>query len=600
MPERVTVSRLANTIAKSIRRAFSQSQDEFCEITARAFDRFVKRDWHSMQADSAERLDVYSRAVERIAQRCRELLEDRAHSRPVWMSIKAVYSGLIDRRSDFEIAETFFNSVTRRIFTTVGVDNDIEFVHTDYEKPPTKASEPVYRTYSGCESSAALIQTMLIDTGFPFPQELLENESAVAGEVLDQRLRAAGALKSVERAEMVKSVFYRGEYAYLVGRLFSGAQTMPLVVCLRSTAEGIVVDAVLTDENDVSRMFSFARSYFHVQVERPYDLVSFIQSIIPRKRKAEIYISIGYNKHGKTELYRNALRHLAASDDKYELARGRRGMVMAVFTMPSYAVVFKIIKDEFDYPKSCTHEDVINKYHLVFRHDRAGRLIDAQEYKYLELERDRFADDCLEELMQVASRNVFVRDDKVVIKHCYAERRVTPLDLYLQEADEEAARAAVIDYGDCLKDLARTNIFPGDLMLKNFGVTRHGRVVFYDYDEISLLTDCSIRELPSSDDYDDELSAEPWYAVGQNDMFPEEFARFLALPEPFGDLFREVHGDLFQVDFWREIQRQLKAGVLFHVAPYGEDARIVRAADPAVLKSPAFSTEAQTAARRSG
>jgi len=576
MSKYVTTSRLANTIARAIRRAFDQFEREFHDVTRRAKERFEQRDWHGMQSDSAERLEIYTQAIDHIVVRCHELLEDRVHSRLVWTSIKAVYSGLINDRDDFEIAETFFNSVTRRIFTTIGVDNEIEFVHTDFESPPTKAEQPVYRTYDRAESTAALIRSMLIDTGFPINEPALVREATLAAEAIEQRLRAAGALKVVERTEMVKSVFYRGEYAYLVGRLFSGSHAMPLVISLRSTEAGVLVDAVLTDENDVSRMFSFARSYFHVDVDRPCDLVAFINSIIPRKRKAEIYISIGYSKHGKTELYRNALRHLASSDDKYELARGRRGMVMIVFTMPSYAVVFKIIKDHFDYPKTCTRDEVIDKYHLVFKHDRAGRLIDAQEYKYLKLERPRFTDDCVKALLDVASQNVFVQDDKVVIKHCYAERRVIPLDLYLREAEEEAARAAVIDYGDAIKDLARTNIFPGDLMLKNFGVTRHGRVVFYDYDEICLLTDCNIRQLPSTGDYDDDLSAEPWFGVSQNDMFPEEFEHFLGLPKQLREVFSERHGELFQIDFWQAIQRQLKSGVLFHVAPYGDDRRIAR------------------------
>jgi len=371
---------------------------------------------------------------------------------------------------------------------------------------------------------------------------------------------------------MVRSVFFRGEYAYLIGRIHSGTRVLPLAICLRNTEErGIVVDAVLLEENDISRLFSFTRSYFHVKVDRPYELVRFINTIIPRKRTAEIYISIGYNRHGKTELFRNAMRHLRKTDDKYVLARGQRGMVMVVFTMPSYPVVFKIIKDHFHVSKSCTRESVIDQYHLVFRHDRAGRLMDAQEYHYMELARRLFSDALLEKLFRVAAETVFLRGDRVVIRHCYAERRVIPLNLYLQEADPEAARAAVIDYGQAIKDLAYTNLFPGDLMLKNFGVTRHGRVVFYDYDEISLLTDCSIRELPE----DDGLSgSEPWYGVAEKDMFPEEFTYFLGLEPDHKQVFLDHHGDLLGVEFWRRLQRELKAGKLYHIAPYNDEKRI--------------------------
>ncbi|MBX7167553.1 MAG: bifunctional isocitrate dehydrogenase kinase/phosphatase [Pirellulales bacterium] len=568
----VTTSRLANVIARAIRRAFDLYQHEFGEITRRARQRFVDRDWHGMQADSAERLDVYEAEVAHIGQRVIELLEDRVHDRMVWGSIKAVFSSLIADRDDWEIAETFYNSVTRRIFTTVGVDNEIEFVHTDFDSPPHLASQPVYRTYGRGESVQKLLQAILTEYELPLRGPQLDHETRLAARCIEDRLRAIGALRVVERTEIVKSIFYRGEYAYVIGRMSSGSHMLPLALCLKHDERGITIDAVLTDENDLSLLFSFARSYFHVEVERPYDLVAFINSIIPRKRAAEIYISIGYNKHGKTELYRNALRHLAASDDQYELAQGLRGMVMICFTMPSYAVVFKIIKDRFDYPKTCTRHSVIDKYHFVFKHDRAGRLVDAQEYKYLELDRHRFKQELLDELLAVAAETVFVRGDRVVIRHCYAERRVVPLNVFLQEADDAAARAAVIDYGQAIKDLAWTNIFPGDLMLKNFGVTRHGRVVFYDYDEISEVTECNIRRLP--EDYG--MLGEPSHGVGLHDMFPEEFLYFIGLSGPLRDVFLEHHGDLFTVEFWQEVQRRLRARQIIHIAPYGADQRLPR------------------------
>jgi hypothetical protein len=69
--------------------------------------------------------------------------------------------------------------------------------------------------------------------------------------------------------------------------------------------------------------------------------------------------------------------------------------------------------------------------------------------------------------------------------------------LFLREADPAAAESAIIDYGNALRDLAASNVFPGDLLLKNFGVTSHGRVIFYDYDELCLVSDCVFRDLPA-------------------------------------------------------------------------------------------------------
>ena len=527
-----------------------------------------------MHDDNAERLGVYEVAVDRVVDRVRTLLRDRIRSRLMWVSIKAVYSGLINDRDDWEIAETFYNSVTRRIFDTVGVDEEIEFVHSDYESPPSSAKRPSYEAFAVNGSLAEAMAAVLRARDLPLSDQDREIQAQSAASYVQHHLQRQGRQYDVERIEIVEPVFYRDECAYLIGRLFAGEPIGPLVLCLKHAEHGIVMDAVLLDENDVSLLFSFARSYFHVDVGRPFDLVQFIKSIIPRKPRSEIYNSIGYKKHGKTELYRHALRHLAGSSDKYRLASGQRGMVMSVFTMPSYPVVFKIIKDQFDYPKETTRQEVIDCYRLVFKHDRAGRLIDAQEYQYLTLDRHRFDDELLDELLRVASRTVHIEGNRVVFKHCYAERRVTPLNVYLLNVDEQAARNAVIDYGQTIKDLARSNIFPGDLMLKNFGVTRHRRLVFYDYDEVCLLTECKFRELPQSSDYDEMMAAEPWFAVGKHDVFPEEFVYFLGLPAPLRDVFIEHHGDLLTVAYWREVQQQLRGGQLFHIAPYSEEKRL--------------------------
>jgi isocitrate dehydrogenase kinase/phosphatase len=567
-------SRLANLGAKAIFDAFETYQSQFKAITQRAKTRFEARDWHGMQTDATERLDLYKVVIDQIEAGIRDLLAERLTEKLVWASMKAVYSGLISPRDDWDLAETFFNSVTRRIFTTVGVDAQIEFVDTDFETPPTPASEPVYAVYGRFPTTTDLIQHILADYPFAISYAHSQQDAAQIAQRIESQLRQIGALRVVGRVEMVKSVFYRGKGAYLIGRLFSGPHIIPLVLALHNLPEGVVVDAVLLDEDAVSILFSFAWSYFHVAVERPYDLAHFIKSIIPRKRLAEIYISLGYNKHGKTTLYRDLLHHLAATTEQFQIARGEKGMVMSVFTMPAYDVVFKLIKDRFAYPKTSTRRDVQNKYKLVFRHDRAGRLVDAQEFEHLQFDRACFSDELLAELQKAAAQTVTITDDQVIIKHAYLEREMTPLDIYLREADDEAARVAVIDYGNTIKDLAYSNIFPGDMLLKNFGVTRHGRVIFYDYDELTLLETCNFRTLPQSQYYDDDLSDTPWFNVGDDDYFPEEFARFFGL---YGDLrhtFMTHHADLFDVDFWHETQARLAAGEVIDIFPYDDRNRL--------------------------
>ncbi|KAA3657704.1 MAG: bifunctional isocitrate dehydrogenase kinase/phosphatase, partial [Chloroflexi bacterium] len=507
---KLTDSRLANLGARAIHDAFQQYRMAFTAVTRRAKPRFETCDWPGARSDAAERLSLYRQHIDQIVADIKELLAERIDQKLVWASMKAVFSGLITFHDDWEIAETFYNSVTRRIFTTVGVNPQIEFVSTDFETPPTQATHSAYRVYGMSGETMSLVQQILADYQFKADFADLPRDLLMIAKEINQKLKAIGALRIVERIEMVESVFFRGMAAYLVGKLYSGSHQVPFVLALLNTDEGILVDKVLMDEDSVSILFSFARSYFHVQVERPYDLVQFLKNIMPRKRTAELYISIGYNKHGKTELYRNLLQHLNATDDKFEIARGQKGMVMTVFTMPNYDMVFKIIKDQFAKPKKVTRKQVKEKYELVFKHDRAGRLVDAQSFEHLQFERSRFSDSLLEELCAKAPGTVQVEGDHVIVHHTYVQRRVIPLDLYVKEAHDEAAVTAILDYGQTMKDLAATNIFPGDMLLKNFGVTRHGRVVFYDYDELCLLTDCKFRKIPAAMSYEDELSDMPW------------------------------------------------------------------------------------------
>ncbi len=572
----LTQSRVANLGARVIYDAFDGYHARFRGVTGRARARFECCDWHGLRDDAAERLDLYRQVVDPTVRDVRALLGERVEDRLTWAGMKAVYSGQIADRDDWELAETFFNSITRRIFTTVGVDPAIEFVDTDFDTPPTPTTRPVYRAYDRPASGCDLLRAILEDYrhGVEYADE--DGDVARAGAVLEGHLADSGSRPVIDRVEMLLPVFYRNKGAYLVGRLWSGGRLLPLAIALLHDRRGIVVDAVLLDEDDLSMVFSFAHSYFHVDVERPYEIVAFLRSVMPRKRVAELYISLGYHKHGKTELYRDLLQCLASSEERFEIAPGERGMVMEVFALPEYDLVLKIIKDRFAEPKSTTRQAVMQKYHLVFRRDRAGRLVDAQEYEHLELGRDRFAPELLDRLLDAAASTVSVVGDRVVIRHAYIERRVTPLDIYLREAEPEAAHAAALDFGRAIKDLAASNIFPGDFWLKNFGVTRHGRVVFYDYDELTLLTDCRFSQMPHPRDEIEELAGEPWFYVGENDVFPEEFRTFLRLPRGLNDVFVQQHGDLFDLAYWTGTQERLRDGEVLDIFPYAQGRRLTR------------------------
>lgn len=568
---------LAPRGAAVLARAFDTYCAAFAEITSRAPRRFARRDWHGMQSDALERLELYSRVLDvAIADLVRHLA-GTTHSKATWTAMKEEFAARIANRGDFELAETFFSSASRRIFTTVGVDPRVEFVAPTASSLLRFPGAPVYATYAPAGETAAVLARILEERAVEAPFDDLERDCRLAAERIEARLGGGFAAAGVEAIHVVRPLFFRNKGAYLVGRILRGAEVIPLVLALANPEGRVKVDAALLDEDDVSQVFSFTRSYFHVGVAQPYETVRFLKSILPLKPVAELYIAIGHNKHGKTELYRDLLRHLASSDEPFVVAPGDEGMVMLVFTMPSRDNVFKMIKDRFAYPKTASRQDVLDKYRLVFRHDRAGRLVDAQEFEHLEFERSRFSDRLLDKLLSQAAESVTLEGDRVAIRHLYIERRLAPLNLYLASAPEAQAKAAVLEFGQAIKDLAATNVFPGDLLPKNFGVTRHGRVVFYDYDELCPLDQCRFRELPESDDERDQ-GGEAWFYVGANDIFPEEFGRFLGLKGELRRVFLEAHGDLLTPGYWTGIQRRIAAGEFPDFFPYPPARRLGGAA----------------------
>ncbi len=570
----LTDSRLAALCAEEARNAFRDYVARFDEITQRARDRFLARDWHGSYDDAAERLHLYSRVLDGLTNRVESLLGARLRERSVWQATKAVYSSLIAQSIRWEIGESFFNSLTRRVFATEGVDQAIEFVDTDFDAPPTEHDAELCRASTGA-ALPALISSALTDVDSGFANDHwrdLDGAIAAAAERILSRI----VQQKDATLEIFRGVFYRGRGAYLVGRITAGAKAIPVAFCVRHPDEsGLTLDAVLMGEGDLAILFSYTRAYFRVAAPSPYDLVKWLRELMPLKRAADLYNAIGFNRHAKTEFYRDFVAQMNASADRFKTAEGTPGMVMLVFTLPSYDVVFKVIKDRFDLPKDTTPNEVMRRYKLVFEHDRAGRLVEAHEFEHLRIPRNRFEPALLEDLLRAAGKTVRLEGDDVVIAHAYVERRIRPLNIFFAEADATQSAAAARDYGQAIKDLAVSNIFPGDVLTKNFGVTRRGRVVFYDYDELCFLTDCNFRDLPQATTYEEEISAEPWFSVRENDVFPEEFLNFLRLPGPARAALLEQHADLFHPDFWRSVQRKLREGEIPEVFPYRPERRLV-------------------------
>ena len=573
--------RTGRQIADTVLAGFVEYMASFRKVSRRAGTHFTNREWGAREQDADHRLLMHRSTVLTTVDKVRPLVDGVADRRGVWRAGRSYYKGRIADRSDFGLAETFFNSVTRRVFTTIGVDNDVElrwFGATTIARGEGRAE--LFTTATRVRDTAAMVREILETAAFDAPWADLGDDARRAAARIDSFLLEEWDSLSADGIDMLRPVFYRNKGAYLVGRLRQQNRVTPIVIPVVHADDGLRVDTVLVTESHTSRLFSFTRSHFFVEWSNPSELVGFLKSLLPMKSLAELYTAVGFPQHGKTSLYRSLYRHLDHSHDKFVRTRGTPGMVMAVFTLVSFNVVFKIIKDRFDPPKNTTRDAVKRRYDLVYNHDRVGRMVEAWEFENLSFDRDRFDPDLLDELLETAADSVRVVGDQVVIRHVYSERQVYPLNLYLREMSTEKAVAAAIDWGWAIKDLAAANVFPGDLFTKNFGVTRHANVVFYDYDELMLLEECRFRTIPQTDDPADEMRSQPWFSVEPGDVFPEQFPTFMAFPSDVSSevrrRFDEVHADLYSAEFWKGVQDRLARKDLPEFYPYSERLRFRR------------------------
>lgn len=557
-------------IARHILLGFDDYREHFRRITEGARARFEQARWQDAQNASAARINLYEEKVSETRGRLLATFPGEALlTVEPWPQIKSAYIEQIDARLDDELAETWYNSIFCSLFSHDCISDGTMFIHTT--RPALRARQRLVQTriYRPEGFLAGMLQQILEDYAFGVPYADLDDNLAKMAAHLQDSLPDWVSKDPELTVELFSKVLYRNKGAYLVGRLFTRDEQWPLAIpFIHREGQGIVVDGVITDEADVSIIFSFTRSYFMAEVPVPADFIAFLKRILPGKHIAELYTSIGFYRHGKSEFYRALLNHLANTDDRFVMAPGVRGMVMSVFTLPGFNTVFKVTKDRFSPSKTIDHATVIEKYRLVKSVDRVGRMADTQEFAEFRFPVEKFSPDCLAELLDVAPSTVKVMGDTVLIRHCWTERRMTPLNIYLDGASEEQTREVLDDYGLAIKQLAAANIFPGDMLLKNFGVTRHGRVVFYDYDEICYLTEVNFRHIPPPRYPEDEMASEPWYSVGPNDVFPEEFPRFLFVNLAQRRLFSRLHGNLFDADYWKGLQEAIRAGKVIDVFPY--------------------------------
>jgi isocitrate dehydrogenase kinase/phosphatase len=579
-PHQLTDSR-AFDVAQAMLDGFNKHYRLFRESSRAAKARFEAADWQGQQRAQRERIEFYDRRVDENVERLQREFDISHLSMDSWQQVKLHYIGLLIDHHQPELAETFFNSVTTKILHRSYFRNDFIFVRpavsTEYIENDEPASLPTYRAYYPTRDT--LRDTLLrIVNNFQ-----LSNEFEDLGRDVDQALAALRAysgevrLRTNYQMQVLSSLFLRNKGAYVVGKIINGFVETPFALPILHVGRGrLAIDTALFGEDDLQLLFSFARAYFMVEMEVPSAYVQFLRSLMPKKPRSEIYSAIGLHKQGKNLFYRDFLYHLRHSSDRFRVAPGIKGMVMLVFDLPSFPFVFKVIKDFFPPQKDTTREQIQAKYLLVKTHDRVGRMADTLEYSNVAFPRQRFDPELIDELRRECPSLLEEAGDTLIIRHLYIERRMIPLNIYLHDADARQIESAVVEYGNAIKDMVAANIFPGDMLWKNFGVTRQGKVVFYDYDEIEYLTDCNFRRVPEARTEEDEMSGEVWYSVGPKDVFPETFGPFLLGNPRVREVFMKHHADLLDAAFWQGHKERILAGYVHDVFPYDTSRRFVR------------------------
>ncbi|MGJ7470349.1 bifunctional isocitrate dehydrogenase kinase/phosphatase [Kosakonia cowanii] len=559
---------LALLIAQTILQGFDAQYGRFLEVTAGAQQRFEQADWHAVQQAMKQRIHLYDHHVGLVVEQLRCITDSQHPDEAFLQEVKAHYTQLLPDYPRFEIAESFFNSVYCRLFDHRSLSPERLFIFSSQpERRFRTIPRPLAKAFWPERGWEALLTKVLSD----LPLRLPWRDKARDVRYISAHLLEAFGMDALNHAhlQVANELFYRNKAAWLVGKLITPAGTLPFLLPIHRSEEGeLFVDTCLTTHAEASIVFGFARSYFMVYAPLPAATVEWLREILPGKTTAELYMAIGCQKHAKTESYREYLHYVTNSDEQFIEAPGIRGMVMLVFTLPGFDRVFKVIKDVFPPQKEMSAAHVRACYQLVKEHDRVGRMADTQEFENFVLEKRQIAPPLMALLLEQAPGKITDLGDRIAISHLYIERRMVPLNLWFEQVKGQQLRDAVEEYGNAIRQLAAANIFPGDMLFKNFGVTRHGRVVFYDYDEICYMTEVNFRDIPAPRYPEDELSAEPWYSVAPGDVFPEEFRHWLCADPEIGPLFEEMHADLFRADYWRGLQARIRQGHVEDVYAY--------------------------------
>jgi len=547
------------------------------QIPSRAKEAFERRDPGQSLLLSRRRLSIYSESIRHVAAELKAAFPQAIEDEETWRRIETAYLPLIHGRYEEDLGIAYIHSVHRILYQDEWKPVDYSFGEA---AAATEGPAKVYRDFPG---GARILPETVVDIlkipDFMVPFQDLEGDAALVAGRANRNLGFDGSDPEAIRAiEMIDAGFYRNRGAYLVGRIVhKDWMVTPFVLSLDNHTRGIFVDAVLTSEADTHNIFSSTLANFHVTDRHYHELAVFLHSIMPRRPLGLHYSTIGFNHVGKVAVMDELRDELSSHDEALDLAPGFPGTVAIGFTAPSSRYVLKVIRNaptaQYKWGAFQGIESVLQKYRRVHEINRTGSMLDNIIYYNVKLDRDWFAAELLEELLDYADDTVSAQEDYLILRHLIVQPKMIPLPIFLDSAPRGDAETAVVNLGHCIRNNAAANIFNKDLDGRNYGVSRFLKVYLFDYDALEPFTDVKIRT--NTDRVDGEEEIPEWFFEDGVVFLPEEIESGLRIDDRgLRRAFREAHGDLLTTEYWDGVQRALLQGRVPRLRVYPEETRL--------------------------
>ena len=551
---------------------FDLFYSRFQVITESAKTAFETRDYQASLIISKKRLSLYSDSMYKLGENLSDAFSPISRDQGLWEVIEEKYRQLVRNRYEGDLALAYIHSVRRALL--LGEWSPVDYSFDVPSKANKNYSDFLFETFHTEAITTDLLLDILRVPGFNVQYRELKVDAMLAAQRVKGDLDDRFSTYKIQKIEVIKGEFYRNRGAYIVGRIvLDNLSNVPLVIALLNEEKGIYVDAILTSESAAFNIFSTTRANFHVNNEYYHELSEFLHSIIPKRSLGLAYSTIGFNHFGKVAVMEELKEELLSNDGKFDFAIGFKGTVAIGFQSRQSGYNLKVIRnsptEQYKWGMFEGVPSVLEKYSRVHVINRTGSMLDNIIFYRVKLERIWFTNALLEELLNEASECVTLQGNFLFFRHLIVQRRLTPLPVYLETSSQAESEAAVINLGHCIKNNMAANIFNKDLDARNYGVGVFGGVYLFDYDALEKFTEVKIRT--NQNQFEGEEEIPEWFFEDGVVFLPEEIESGLRIPSrSLRRLFREVHGDLLKVDYYENIQNELRVGKVPSVRVYPE------------------------------